>query len=383
MGTMEITQGRMSSVETFGRARTVAMTVALCTAALAIPEWAVQADHADQIRLLQARIPGPPWPSPTFGPVSELLPAALSYVVPDEHLNWAVRTAGAAALLSSLALLASRVLHRTAAVVIVVAAVAASQAPMLTSPTNDVMSAATLCLLLAVWRTGPPWAVGVAAAAFALSRPDTVATAAVMLAWWSWSQRDIVAPAVAAAVWGVVVAPGTLAIDGYWTWDGTSRTWFSFGQHVAATVGVQEWPGGPHPWNQWRDYMDVLFPGASSVGEAITMAPGIYLRFLVASVANGMMHAVALFGPLLLAMVEAPRRFRSSRSVAAALSLVGMVPFTLLAYPHIRHMVRWFPLAMLLAVAAAERSGRKGAWAIAGTSILWAALLHPATRFHV
>lgn len=150
--------------------------------------------------------------------------------------------------------------------------------------------------------------------------------------------------------------PGTLWAEDYWGYDGKpARSWVAFGQHFAATVGVDLLPDGPMPWGlrAWHFYTDRLLPDADGVADVVLHHPRMYGRFLVASVREGIPSVGVAFGPLVAvagAVVASWRRLPEVAKITLVAFAVGVAPHWLVTYPTARHLARWYPLAVVAAV---------------------------------
>lgn len=310
----------------------------------------------DQFALIQSSLDGPTYPAPMLGLTSQIIPAALRLIVPAGALNVAVKLASAALMLGGTAVLARRVLDSDAHAAVAVMLVWASQAPLIVSPSTDVIVGAALIGVLLAGMSRRAVLTGFACAVLALAKPDAALMAVIAAGWFAAAWRSWKVPVAFVASVAALVMPGTLLVDGYWGYSDHSRSWVAFGQHYAATVGVAAIPNGPHPWINWEFYVGRLLPGAGSVAAVVTTYPGRYIDFVISSVRTSAGNALLLFGPLLLTLPLLARQRLSTPAKAALATLVGTAPMILLAYAHVRHLARWYPLAAVAAVCVYERS---------------------------
>lgn len=360
-----------------GRWPVTALAVAVGTALT----WTLVARQplaeADQLTLLGASWTGSgPFPAPMRGAFSEAIAATIGLLASGRAHDLALKVVLASVVLASVAALAWTATRSRWTPAIAVAVVATSPVVTVWVTSELVVAAALMWVLLAAIR-GPSWLVGLCCALVALAKPDAALVAVVLAGWFGWQRRDWWVPATFVAAAAVAVLPGTLLVDGYWRYtDDLSRSWIAFGQHFANATGVQVLPAGPSPWAGWQFYTNRLLPGADSLADVIRLHPGQYLRFVGRSVMLGAGNAVALFGPLLLAaawITRRPRRF-GPVGVGALLTLVGLLPNVLIAFPQTRHLMRWYPLAVVAALVMWERGdrpSRAGAGLLVGAALAW------------
>lgn len=319
--------------------------------------------EADQLTLLGASWTGSgPFPAPMRGAFSEAIAATVGLFASGHTQDVVLQMLMASAALAATAALASTVTRSTWAPAVTVALVATS--PMVTVwVTSELVVAAALMWALVAAARGPSWLVGVCCALVALAKPDAALIAVVLAGWFGWQRHDWRVPATFAGAVAVAVLPGTLLVDGYWRYtEDLSRSWIAFGQHFANAVGVQALPVGPSPWAGWQFYTDRLLPGADSLTDVVRLHPGQYLRFVGRSVVLAAGNAMGLFGPLLLVTAWIARHTRrlGRVGVGALLTLMGLLPNVLIAFPQTRHLMRWYPLAAVAVMVMFERSGRRG-----------------------
>lgn len=366
----------MSAVHVDPRAAIAgAVAVAWAITALRLP--GLTPAVADQADLLKASWLGDGWwPAPIQGPLSQAIAATVRLVVPSGYENVVFQSTANALLLASAATLTWTACRSVPGTVAVLALLVSSPLVVVWLSSETILAAAIMGVLIAA-RRGPGWVVGVACVAVAFAKPDGILLAALMAAWFGWSRRDATIPAAFVGVAAVLMAPGTLLVDGYWNYTpdaSISRTWVAFGQHFANAVGGQQYPAGPDPWAGWQVYTGRLLPGADSAWSAVTLHPAQYLRFLREGWVIGIHDTVRLFGPLLAVTVGAAACWRRLGTVGrgAALTLVGIVPNLLLTYPSLRHQLRWYPLAVIGAVVLAERSDMPWRWwLVVGAGLVW------------
>jgi hypothetical protein len=357
---------------TAAEALVAALFVGLCAAAawviLAFPKPAVY----DQARLLEARFEAPYHPSPPYGFTAQLAVIAIRALVPagGPALHEWVRLLAMLAYAGAAAALAARLLASRALVAAFLAFLFASLYPLLWLST-ELFAGCLLCLALLAWSAA--WAraaTGVLLALLALCKPELVLVSAALLAVWlprcaSPRERLALAGSFAGAL-ALLLLPGVLILGpGYLVrYGGGERGFASFAQHFAALVApLQLADGAPNPWLEPRPYLERAFPGARSMVDVVT-APGLpYLDFVALSIAKGVRKAgfVASWAALAVPLLVVARRRSGVRlddaERAMLATFVGVLPFVLFSYPHIRYFARYYPLFVLLLLRSLERVG--------------------------
>ncbi len=351
--------------------------IGLATGVLIVAAAAWLAAHPnpaawDQARLLEARLEAGHAPAPPMGFSAQLLVVALRPFAADaDTLHWLVRSASLALWVAAAMWLASAVLSRPASRAALLAVLFTSQYPFLWLSTELVVGA-LLCAAIAAWlQRAPAWLTGGLLALLALAKPDLVLVAGVLLAFFAWERRDEARVLAASAVaWAAVlllpgVATGGLAyLTGY---DGESHSFASFSQHLAALLAPLQLAPAPHPWREPQPYVQHLFADAGSVWQAAT-TPGLpYLDFVALSLAKGVRKAAWTFQwawlavPLLWWLRRRAQLGSGTTERVLWLSFIGLVPFVLFAYPHVRYLARYYPIFWLLLLVSLERVVARGA----------------------
>lgn len=347
-----------------------ALLVGLCAAAawviLAFPKPAVY----DQARLLAARFEAPYHPSPAYGFTAQLAVIAIRALAPagGPALHEWVRLVAMLAYAGAAAALAARLLASRALVAAFLVFLFASLYPLLWLST-ELIAGCLLCVALLSSSAGwPRAATGALLALLALCKPELMLVSAALLVVWiprcAGSRERLALAGTFAGALALLLLPGVLLLGpGYLVRYGDGERGFaSFAQHFAALVApLQVADGAPNPWLEPRPYLERVFPGARSLADVLT-APGLpYLDFVALSVAKGVRKAgfvaswAALAAPLLVvARRRAGLRLDDAERALLA-TFVGVLPFVLLAYPHIRYFARYYPLFLLLLLRSLER----------------------------
>jgi len=346
-----------------------ALFLGLCAVAawviLAHPKPAVW----DEARLLESRFEAPHHPAPPFGMSAQLAVIAIRSAIPagGPALHEWVRLAAMLFYAGAAAALAAHLLGSRALLAVFLAFLFASQYPLLWLST-ELFAGGFLCLALLAFFAGWPRAVvGVLLALLSLAKLELVLVAAVLLVVWlpRGSRRDALELAGAfAASLGLLLLPGlSIFGPGYLTSYGeTDRGFATFAQHFAALIApLQLAPDAPNPWLHPAPYVEKVFPGAQSLGDVVAQPGLAYLDFVALSVAKGvrklgwMLNWAALAVPVLVLARRRAGLALDAQEKALLATFVGVLPFVLLSYPHIRYFARYYPLFLLLVLGAAER----------------------------
>lgn len=342
----------------------------LALAAAAFLASLPQAPVWDQARLLEARFEAPYYPAPPFGFTAQLFVIGLRALLPaGVPLAPALRVVAMLFWGGAAAWLARGVLERRALVALLLLLLFLSQYPFLWL-SSELVAGGFLFAVLAAWAGGAPaWLLGPLLALLALCKAECLLVAVVLAACFASAapargQRIRLGACFAGSL-GLLLLPGfALFGAGYWSNygpGGESRAFATFGQHFAALVAPLQLAPGPDPWSQPGPYVERVFPGARSFTGVLT-APGLpYLDFVALSAARGVRRIGWLFGWAWLALPPlwwARRRGGLAPDAverALLFSLVGCVPFVLLAYPHVRYFARYYPIFWLLLLRSSER----------------------------
>jgi len=339
----------------------------------AVAAWVILANPKpavwDEARLLESRFEAPYHPAPPYGMSAQLAVIAIRSIAPAQGpaLHEWVRLAAMLFYVGAAAALAARWLTSRALLAAFLAFLFASQYPLLWLST-ELFAGGFLCLAILAYCAGwPRPVVGVLLALLALTKSELVLVAGALLLVWlpRASRREALELAGSfAAALALLLLPGiALYGPGYLTSYGeTDRGFATFAQHFAALVApFQLGASAPNPWLHPEPYVERVFPGARSMGDVVAQPGLAYLDFVALSLARGIRKAgwvlnwAALAVPIL---VIARRRAGLSlevREKALLASFVGVLPFVLLSYPHIRYFARYYPLFLLLVLGSVER----------------------------
>jgi hypothetical protein len=364
---------RRSAERALGEALVGALFLGLAAASawviLAHPKPAVW----DQARLLESRFEAPHHPAPPYGMTAQLAVIAIRSVAPSEGpaLHEWVRLAAMLFYAGAAAALAARWLASRALLAAFLAFLFASQYPLIWL-SSELFAGGLLCLaLLAAFAGWPRPLVGVLLALLALAKMELVLVAAALLVVWlpqQGSRREALGLAGAfAAGLMLLLLPGlALHGPGYLTSYGQAdRGFATFAQHFAALVApFQLAADAPNPWLHPEPYLAKVFPGARSLGDVVAQPGLAYLDFVALSAARGVRKAgwvlnwAALAVPILAVARRRAGLAVDAREKAMLASFVGVLPFVLLSYPHIRYFARYYPLFLLLVLGSVERLAR-------------------------
>jgi hypothetical protein len=267
------------------------------------------------------------------------------------------------------ALLASRLLERRAAVAVLLLMLMTSQYPFIWL-SSELFTGAMLMFSIAAWCGGAaPILTGVVLALFGLCKPDVMLVALALLVWWvarAPNRREAVT--LSAAFGATLVAlllPGTVfgGLDYFNSYGGSGgRSFASFGQHYAALAArFQIGAVVPNPWSETNAYMTRHFPGAVGLSDVLLDHFPRYVEFVALSCVRGLFRAgyvtnyAALAVPALVFAGYRAGITPSDRAKTLLLSFIGLLPFVLFAYPHVRYLARYYPIFVLLLLMTVER----------------------------
>ena len=325
----------------------------------------------DQQALLDARFGGPSLPAPATGFTSQLIVALASPLLSDAPAvrNSAVRVIAMALYLASAGLLASRLLHQRAAVAVLLLFVTVSQYPFLWL-SSELFTGALLMFAIAAWAGGaPPAVTGGLLALLGLCKPDVILVAVTLLAWWAHRAPDRREAAILVTAFGAtlfaLLLPGTLAagLDYFRSYGGSGgRSFASFGQHYAAiAASFQIGATAPNPWTETAVYLERHFPGATRLSDVVFGHFPRYVEFVALACVRGLFRAAhvanyaALAIPFLVWTWRRAKHPLGDREKTLCLTFVGVLPFVLFAYPHVRYLARYYPIFVLLLLLGLER----------------------------
>jgi len=327
----------------------------------------------DQARLLEARFEAPWYPSPPYGFTTQLLVCLLRpFAAGAENLDSLVRIAAMALWAGAASWLAAALLERRSLLAALLLALFTSQYPFLWLST-ELVAGGLLCLVLGAFvRGAPAWGTGALLALFALAKPDLLLVAATLFGVFVWQRREAARPLALGCVGTglLLLLPGVIAFGpDYLTAfgaDGSGRGFDAFKQHLAALMAPLQLAPVANPWVEFQPYVERLFPGATSFVEVVT-APGLaYLDFVALSLAKGVRKAGWLFQwawlavPLLIALRRRKGLALDPNERLLLATAIGVVPFVLFAYPHIRYFARYYPLFWIMLLLSVEKLATLG-----------------------
>jgi len=355
------------------RARGEVLVGALFLGLAALAAWVILAHPKpavwDEARLLESRFEAPYHPAPPYGMSAQLLVIAIRSIVPAQGpaLHEWVRLAAMLFYVGAAAALAARWLTSRALLAAFLAFLFASQYPLLWLST-ELFAGGFLCLALLAHCAGwPRPVVGVLLALLSLTKSELVLVAGALLLVWlpRASRRDALELAGSfAGTLALLLLPGlVLQGPGYLTdYGDTDRGFATFAQHFAALVApFQLGADAPNPWLHPEPYVERVFPAARSIGDVVAQPGLAYLDFVALSLARGIrkvgwvLNWAALAVPILVVARRRAGLRLEAREKALLATFVGMLPFVLLSYPHIRYLARYYPLFLLLVLASVER----------------------------
>jgi hypothetical protein len=352
----------------------------------------------DQAALLETRFAGPVQPAPDRAFTAQLLVASLAAVTPaTANLDGVVRGVALALYVLAAGWLACRLLSRPLSVAAFGLLLMTSQYPFLWL-SSELIAGAMLCAVLALAAGGSGGvALGGSLALLALAKPDLALTSVVLLAGFgitgagedglaharteqrgAWLLSLVTGLGIALAI---LLLPGWMAhgaayFDTYGAGPG-GRSFASFSQHYASTIAhFQLADGLPNAWAEPRAYVGRVFPGAETMSDVVIGHPFAYAEFVALACVRGVVKAGFVFHAALLSIPFLWWGTRGLECAPIALrtlwwSFAGLVPFVLLSYPHIRYLARYYPVVLVLMLAALEaiadrEPGRRRSLALAG-----------------
>lgn len=347
----------------------------LVSALLLAASWVILANPRepvwDQLALLEARFQAPHYPSPARGFTSELIVAIYraAWAGGGAAQNAGLRVIAMVLYILSAALLARALLGRRALIAFFLCLLFTSQYPFLWL-SSELFTGAFLMMAITAWTVGAsPWLVGGLLALLGLCKPDVIILSVALLAYWAHrrsSREEVVALVVSFSLsLAVLLLPGWLAAgwDYFLTYGGTGgRSFASFSQHYAALMAPLQIAGAPpNPWTETAAYMQRHFPDARNMSDVVFGHFPRYVEFVALSAVRGLFRAgyvvnyAALAVPCLAWGWRRGRFSLTDREKTLYLSFIGLAPFVLFSYPHIRYLARYYPLFLLLVLTALER----------------------------
>jgi hypothetical protein len=214
-----------------------------------------------------------------------------------------------------------------------------------------------LCAMLVTRSRQQPLFVG---ALLAMAKPDLPLTAAALLIAHALREpgggpRCRLVAAFGAGVL-VLLLPG-LVQDGHAYLLDATRSWASFGQLTSILFAGRWMPA------DWQVDTSRYFPCAQSVLDAIVMHPVQYLSYLGRSAGRGVDAVLIAFAqlvilfPICAAWSALRKGTLSGIAKLLVVAIVGVVPWILFAYPHIRYMARYFRATVIVFCQVMEAAG--------------------------
>lgn len=335
--------------------------------------------EVDQSVLVGMSFPG--WPKYEAGIVSQLIAAGYTGVfsIPEKLINNHIRIIALLVFTVPAFLLAQLVLRNQWNQILFTAVLFSSRYPFLWL-SSELFAAGFLFLtvFLVIKNAPVQWTV-LALVLMSFSKPDLILIGLVFMGYLLWDEQYIGFRKKILGYFGLFVfllnIPGFF-IHGLDHLTGP-KSFHTFSQHYAALVEKHQISSAPNPWRETEEYMQSVFPEASSVRDIILKYPSRYIDFVFLSLASGLKRALVLFHvflvliPVLLISAFTKKWRVGHLEKLFALSLIALIPFVVFSFPHIRYMARFYPVLMLIILVFYEQfSEEKAGKFVVGTLLV-------------
>lgn len=304
------------------------------------------------------------YPQVSYGVVPHLLIGVYNKLVqpPESSQNVQIKILSMLVFMTAVFLLARSALKDDRLAALFMVLIFLSRYPFLWLSSELITGAA---LALAIWaiinRIHPAW-VALTLVSLAFTKPEMALVALIFLVYYALQLKkdnNLTGKPLRtllltfALIWGLLLLPGVIT-RGIKYFSEENRAFFSFGQHYATLVEPhQVMHEPPDSWQEYYKYMDNNFKGARGMLDVWTKYPRKYVDFVMLSMGRGTMKFLQLFH-LFCFILAGMVLYYIKKGMQAApverlilISLVGVIPFVLFAFPHIRYLARYYPLIIL------------------------------------
>jgi len=232
-----------------------------------------------------------------------------------------------------------------------------SRFPMLWLCVEQIAGGALLWFMYCYFSGRKIWITQFCLFFYGIVKPEMIFGAVLLLGWIVWNEKDrkkrIEMLAWFGGFHGVLHLTGvaTYGLD-YFVSSG-QRAYDAVIQHYSDLFFKhQVGEGVPVPFDQAGDWRDKMFPEAHSVLTFLWHYPSHYMDFVALSFARGikrvlvLMHLFCLLFPIRWSVLRFYGIGLSRQEKMVCVSLLGLLPIVLLAFPHIRYLTRFYPAAL-------------------------------------
>jgi hypothetical protein len=310
------------------------------------------------------------------GITSALIAGIYKLIVPttNNNLNWHIRILAMAGYLISSALLIL-VLLRQSSVRLISFVLVAVSGYQFVQPSSELFAATLLCLFLvcAVQRSSV-WLASLLLVGYGFCKVELILSSLVLAGYWFWIERRdpkrrLLIPLSYATWFGALLLP-SLRLNGMQVLSG-SRSWEAFKVKYTSLFHPHQLSAPSNdPWGYSHQTIDKIFPNTDhKIINVIRKYPRIYLDYLALALTQSVINIFS--GIKLLAIpaalcLMAPRisteRLRFVAGGLLIMILFGLVPATFMGYVHVRYVMRYYPLIVVVILGLCLDSKQERAW---------------------
>lgn len=373
-----IDNGSRSSRKFFGSSSfvfTLLLLIALVMSAVVIlrdsgvvPAWPMDQAFVEAADLRISRVNGSwvfhyPDLQDSGGITSKLIAGFYKLIVPttSQNLNWHIRILAMVMYLVSGALLTQSFLKNTSVRLVSLALIACSGYQFV-QPSSELFAASLLCLfLICIVNRFPVWFASLLLVGYGFGKVELVLSSLVLAVFWMWIERNdpsrrFMIP-VSFLFWFATLLLPSIRVNGWQTLSG-SRSWPAFAPKYTSLFHPHQInPPNNDPWGYSNQTIDIIFPKSEhKVINVILRYPRLYLDYFILSLNQSILNILAATKLLILPAIfwfASPRLPLSPRMKVASIALLivcffGLFPATLLGFIHIRYVMRYYPLIVVV-----------------------------------
>lgn len=373
-----VDNGSKCSRKFFGRSSfifTLLLLIALVLSAVVIlrdsgivPAWPMDQAFVEAADLRIGRVNGSwvfhyPNLQDSGGISSKLIAGIYKLIVPttSQNLNWHIRILAMVMYLVSGALLIQSYLKKTPVRLVSLVLIAGSGYQFV-QPSSELFAASLLSFfLVCIVNRLPVWFASLLLVGYGFGKVELVLSSLVLAGFWMWIERNnpsrrFMIP-ISFLFWFSALLLPSIRINGWQTLSG-SRSWPAFAPKYTSLFHPHQInPPNNDPWGYSNQTIDIIFPKSEhKVINVILRYPRMYLDYFVLSLNQSILNILASIKLLILPVIfwfASPKLPLSPRKKVATIALLivcifGLFPATLVGFIHIRYVMRYYPLIVVV-----------------------------------
>jgi hypothetical protein len=310
------------------------------------------------------------------GITSVLIAGIYKLIVPTtaSNLNWHIRIlAMAGYLISSACLILVYLRHSSVRLIsFVLVAVSGYQ---FVQPSSELFAATLLCFFLvcAVQRSSV-WLASLLLVGYGFCKVELILSSMILAGYWMWSERRdpkrrLLIPLSYVTWFGALLLP-SIRLNGIQTLSG-SRSWEAFKVKYTSLFHPHQLSApSEDPWDYSHQTIDKIFPDSDhKIINVIRKYPRMYLDYLALAFTQSLLNILGGIKLLVIPAaicLTAPRisteRLRFATGALLIMILFGLIPAAFMGFVHVRYVMRYYPLIVVVLLGLCLDSKQERAW---------------------